>query len=240
MLGILLTALVAASPPQRHDLAAIWLVYPWVGLGMIFAVLLYFTESSPGNLATSLRYFGWGVLAVFGSFALQSLVNGRLLEQFGEKTLLGILVLGFGSAFCQTLGKWLGIRLLLISMKGASFPMLIPMGLGVGLGFAVGELVVLSLQMIVTGTHPTNLWGMVERGAAMWFHLSSCALLLFGIVKSCRWPVFLVLALHMAMDGFAPWLGSHAPLFLTEALFWFVALLTWAIARAWALSRQAV
>lgn len=197
----------------------------WFLLSPLAGLLLFFTNSAGLSLRSAFSYFGFGLLATLVAFALQSVVNGWLVRHVGSESFTSAMLLGFGSGSLQTLGKFGFIALAWSLMPSRDSAPLLTAGFGVGLGFGVTEALLIGVQLVQTGAPLTGLLGVLERSAAIWFHLCSGGLIAAGIWLHLAKPMFLVVLLHTLMDGLSVYL--KVGFVAMQFIFWGLAGATW-------------
>jgi hypothetical protein len=136
--------------------------------------------------------------------------------------------LGFGGIGCVLVQ---GLDLLL---RPTSPRAVLALGLGVGLGFAGTEIVVIGQQTIgsESALTPPALLSLWERASAGGFHVYSGALIAIGVVRRKLGWIAVVVLLHSLLDWLAGAVGAGLvplPLPAIETVFLLVAIATWAI-----------
>ncbi len=204
----------------------------WIAGGLAAGLALFRLNGVGVTLAgQAAPYLGAGVLAIGVGFGLQALVNGALARALPQGFAFAF-VLGLGAALCQTAGKLAGIGLVLRTRSPHGPRDVVAIGLAVGLGFGLAEVVSIGQGAIVrhvdVGLVP---WmGIWERAAAVAFHTYSGSLLALALRQRAWRPLVLVLGVHTIDDFLA---GATAdglvmlPLILLESLFTLAAGITW-------------
>jgi hypothetical protein len=98
-------------------------------------------------------------------------------------------------------------------------------GLSIGLGFGLAELIILSIRTIPDAAYVSVIGGL-ERCSAMGFHIYSGGLIGLAFIEKKYGLIGLIVILHTIMDGLGPPLAAYNVL-LAELLFIAVAALTW-------------
>lgn len=228
--SLLLAGMVTLLVSHRSYVASYPLILPWIVLSLAVGIGLFFLNFAGIRFRGPVfALLGYGVFAALGAFVLQSVVNGSLAGALGEsaRTSWGALALGFGSGFCQTLGKGIAIGLIIRGFKARALKDVLEIGLAVGLGFGLAEVVLLAEQAIAHPSPITNLLGVVERGSAQCFHIYSGALVALGIGYRKWWMIAFVLVAHTVIDGLAGGLVPGGSILWLEIAFALIALATW-------------
>lgn len=155
-------------------------------------------------------WLGYGVLAAYLGFAIQGTVDGSLLRLFGGRPgLAGYFLLGAAAAAGQTFAKWIVLRFL-GRLGGLETPArTLAIGLSVGLGFGIAEIVIVGENQIVRHVGITGFpWlGLWERASAVGLHVFSAAAIAIGLHRRQAGAILVVLALHSLDD----WVGGSIP-----------------------------
>ena len=220
--GLAVVAILHRTYLVQHPL---WI--PWLTLSLVLGGALFFLNRSHISWASTWPWLGYGLLAAVVGFAIQSVVNGSLVHLFGRDepfSSFAAIVLGFGSAVSQTAGKSLCLLLIATWLgRNLSPAGLLAAGLAIGLGFGLTEVGLLALQMVFTDAPLSSLIGVIERVAAVWFHLFSGGLLALAWLRRQLWPLLLVITLHTLLDGIAVAGAQHLPLEVLEGIFFLLA-----------------
>jgi hypothetical protein len=208
----------------------------WIALAIALATLTLLANRAEIDLRAIAPYLGFGGIGCVVAFALQGIVNPMLARWVGPPPLGGgaYLLLGIGAAVCQTIGKWGAVQGLDLLLRPSSPRAVLALGLGVGLGFAGTEIVVIGQQTIgsETALSPPALLSLWERASAGGFHVYSGALVAIGVVRRKVGWIALVVLLHSLLDWLAGAVGAGLvplPLPVIESVFLAVAVATWAI-----------
>lgn len=207
------------------------LVAAWLILSVLGGVGLIWLNGTGLTLRQAWPWFGFGVLATVAGFSLQSVVNGMLVSRLGDPTIpLHALLLGFGSGFCQTLGKlalfWIAWRWFGASAKPG---VALAAGLGVGLGFGITEVLFIGWQLILTAAPVDSLLGVLERIIAVGFHLFSGGLIAVAFLHRTWWPVALILLIHTLMDTASVALAHVLSILWLEGIFFILAAIVYVV-----------
>ncbi len=169
----------------------------WI-VGSALAGLSVFGLNGMGvRLRAAAPWLGYGIVAAYFGLAVEGGLNGALMRHFGRAPgVVGYALVGIGAAFSQTFGKWLVLRFVerLGGLRSSSRVMVV--GLAVGLGFGLAEVVILGEGRIarhvgIVGFPWAAIW---ENAAAVGLHMFSGAILAIGIYER-RWlPLAVVLA----------------------------------------------
>ena len=227
----MLSALIVIAAPRSAYLrtSPLWLAS--MALSILAGFALVFPNMAGIRLQVVLKSTGYGAAATLLAFSLQSVLNGSLVELLGPSSItkpIPAMILGFGAALCQTLGKYAAIQLGTLGSRFRSEPSLcLPIGLGVGLGFGICETFLLAIQQILTSVPVESLVGVLERSSANGFHIYSTGLIAAGLALRSAIPIVLVLAIHTAMDGFSTAFGYRVSLPVSESIFLLLAIVTW-------------
>lgn len=210
----------------------------WIAGGMAAGVALFGANGVGVRLRGPVTAFlGAGVLALTIGFALQNMLNGTLVRQMPLPHGPGdVLLLGLGSAICQTAGKIVAIGIVLRTHAPRDPRDVLAVGLAVGLGFGLTEVAVIGQNAIARQADPGLLpWmGIWERAAAVAFHTYSGSLLAMGVRRRAWQPLAIVVGVHTVTDTLAGATGAKLialPLVLVESIFTLGALVTWAAHR---------
>jgi hypothetical protein len=125
------------------------------------------------------------------------------------------------------LGKGVAIGLLIWKLQPRGLCEILEIGLAVGLGFGLAEVLLIADQIVVQERAITSLLGVVERASAQGFHIYSGALIAVGIGFRKWWPIAFVLVFHTLLDGLAGGLVKGIPILGLEGVFAGIALATW-------------
>lgn len=184
----------------------------WVGLSLVAGLATFFANGFVPLSGRTVLWAGWGTFAMLAGFNLQGLVNGGLIRTTppDQRGLVLYFALGAGAGFCQTLGKWLMIRVLNRVHRPTARTDVLAAGLAVGLGFGLSEVLFIGARLIQSGTaiEGFGLIGIWERFAAVGFHVYSGGLLAIGLARRATWPLLLVLVVHTLDDFLAGALGA--------------------------------
>lgn len=179
------------------------------------------------------RGLGFGIAGCLLAFSLQGFVNGDVLRRFtgSEPGLGGYFLLAAGAAICQVFGKWVALLVVLQGAHRRSAPEIIALGLGVGLGFAAAEIVVIGQGMIARSVvlDPPAFLSLMERFSAGGFHVYSGALIAISVATRRLGWVVAVFALHSVADWFAGAQGHamHQSQILLELFFLVLTGISW-------------
>jgi len=230
--------LAHASLTQRAFLTANPQNLAWIGLSLLAGALTFLANGQVAPHGRVLLWTGYGTFAMLAGFNLQGLVNGSIarLVPPAERGVLTYLALGVGAGACQTAGKWLMIGILKRLHQPERTSDLLAMGLAVGLGFGLSEVVFIGTRLIEAGTPITGLGlpGVWERAAAVGFHVYSGGLVALALGRRIAWPIVLVLVVHSLEDWLAGAVGSRVlvvPLVLLESIYTAAAAATWLVFR---------
>lgn len=230
---ILLIALLVGLSILLRTHSAYVAAYPaivsWFVLTPAAAFLLFFTNAARLSVRGMIAHFGFGLLATLAAFVLQAAVNGWLLKVIGDKGFAGAMLLGFGSGFSQSLAKYGFIAIAAVCLVQRDSPPLLAAAFGIGFGFGITEALLIAVQMVLTGERLTDLLGIVERCAAIWFHLCSCGLIAAGLILRDFKPILVVVLLHTLMDGLSVYFAPRAGFTAIQCLFWGIATTTWLV-----------
>lgn len=188
---------------------------PWLwlagslGLALTVAILnslwLHRLSQAPAALTC-------GVLAAMVGFGIQALLNGPVVAIIGVANLTWHthLYLALAGAIAQTTGKCLLVLGVWAALRPGNLLDKMRMGLMVGLGFTLFEILLIWLNGAFTGSTVPQWWlGVCERGISSMFHIYSTGLLALGLATR-RWSLFiLVIAVHYLTDWIA---GANASL----------------------------
>ena len=170
--------------------ALIWRRWTWVGVGLTF-----------------------GIFAAIAGFAIQNLLNGpvvAVLGGVGTLTWRSHIYLALGAALAQSFGKCMFLGLAWFTLRAEARADKVHLGLLVGLGFTIFEIVLLWTLALWAGQPITGWWlGAIERGTASFFHIYSTALLALALTNRRLWLFALVLFVHWGIDWIA---GANASL----------------------------
>ncbi len=176
-----------------------------------------------------LSHFGSGVIATLIGFGVQTCVNGALYRSLGPVAArdgTGAMLLGFGSGFCQTLGKVATSALFLRHFQSDKARYGLAIGSTIGLGFGLTEVFFLAARSGL----PRGV-GLIERSIAVWFHHCSGGLIALAFIRRHFWPIGLVVIVHTLIDGLAVALARRFSVYLFEVIFLVLTLLAWIICR---------
>ncbi|MCH2171883.1 hypothetical protein MK489_13950 [Myxococcota bacterium] len=179
------------------------------------------------------RGVGFGIASCLFAFFLQQIVNGDVFRRVAgnDPDFGGYFLLGLGAAVCQVFGKWAALLLVLRRSQGRARHDIISMGLGVGLGFAMAEIVVIGQGLIARSAAltPPALLSLMERFSAGGFHVYSGAAIAIAIAtRRIRWIVG-ILMLHTVADGLAGAQGHvmHQSQLILEFVFLILTGVSW-------------
>ena len=233
VVGLVLANAVRIGFHSRHFV----LDHPWnivwiVG-GGIAGLVAFFANGAGVRIRDAAPWLGYGVVAAYLGFAMQGGVNGAILRELHDTPgASGFVLLGLGAAACQTFGKWLVLRFV-ARLGGLRSPArVLAVGLAVGLGFGLAEILILGEnQMVRQHGIPSFPWlGIWERGVAVGFHVYSAAAIAIAIFDR-RWiPIALVVALHALDDAVAGAVGrgfARVPMVVIEGMFTVVTVGMW-------------
>jgi hypothetical protein len=208
----------------------------WIAIAIALATLTLLANRAEIDLRMIAPYLGFGGIGCVIAFVLQGIVNPMVARAVGSPPLGAgsFLLLGVGAAVCQTIGKWGAIQGLDLLLRPTSPRAVLALGLGVGLGFAGTEIVVIGQQTIGSeaALAPPALLSLWERASAGGFHVYSGALVAIGVVRRKLGWIALVIVLHSLLDWLAGAVGAGLvplPLPAIESIFLAVAIATWAI-----------
>jgi RsiW-degrading membrane proteinase PrsW (M82 family) len=175
-----------------------------------------------------LSHLGSGAMAALIGFSTQTCLNGALYRRLGPvaKSGTGAMLLGFGSGFCQTLGKVVTAALFLRHFQCDKARSGLAIGSTIGLGFGLTEVLLLATRHGV----PRGL-GLIERSIALWFHDYSGGLIALAFIRRHFWPIGLVVFIHAMVDGLAVALARRVSVYLFEVIFLVLTLLAWIVYR---------
>ncbi len=224
-------ALICIAIPHTNYLATYPLWLPSIGLSIFAGIALVFANLAGIRLPAVLIWIGYGAASTLIAFALQSIINGSFVQFFGPASIthpIPALILGIGASVCQTFGKYAGIRIGMLPPESKlNKASCLAIGLGIGLGFGICETFLLAIQQILNGVPVESLVGALERASANGFHIYSAGLIAVGLSLRSAKPIVLVLTLHAGMDGFSTAFGHRVSLWLSESIFFLMALATW-------------
>lgn len=187
-------------------------------------------EASEGRFHGSLLgHLGSGALATLIGFGTQTYLNGALLRRLGPVAArggAGAMLLGFGSGFCQTLGKVVAAALFLRHFRSEKARYGLAIGSTIGLGFGLTEVLLLAAKHGI----PRGL-GLIERSIAVWFHGYSGGLIALAFIRRHFWPIGLVVFMHTLIDGLGVALARKISVYFFEVIFLVLTLLAWIIYR---------
>ena len=229
--GLLVEQLVRTALDNRRTIMAHPQVLAWMGLSTAIGTsLLYLNGRGIRLRGTVLSCLGYGAAGTLFGFAVQRSVNGPLDRALGPAahSVAGSLLLGLGAAGCQTLGKTvmaLKFRRVFAEDRNRG----LAVGLSIGLGFGLAELIILSNIAIPNAAY-VDIMGGVERCSAMGFHIYSGGLIGLAFIEKNYGLIGLVVILHTIIDGLGPLLAAYN-IVLAELLFIVVAAIVWYIWR---------
>jgi hypothetical protein len=229
--GLLVEQLVRTALNNRRTIMAHPQILAWMGLSTAIGTsLLYLNGRGIKLRGTVLSCLGYGAAGTLFGFAVQRSVNGPLDRALGPAahSVAGSLLLGLGAAGSQTLGKTvmaLKFRKVFAEDRNRG----LAVGLSIGLGFGLAELIIISINAIPNAAY-VNLMGGVERCSAMGFHIYSGGLIGLAFIEKKYGLIGLVVILHTIMDGLGPLLAAYN-LLLAELLFIVGAAIVWYIWR---------
>jgi hypothetical protein len=231
LVGIAQSCLAHASFVSDHPFNV-----GWIAIAIALATLTLLANRAEIDLRAIAPYLGFGGIGCVLAFVLQGIVNPLLARSVGPAPLGAgsFLLLGIGAAVCQTLGKWGVVQGLDLLLRPTSPRAVLALGLGVGLGFAGTEIVVIGQQTIGSeaALTPPALLSLWERASAGGFHVYSGALIAIGVVRRKLAWIAVVVLLHSLLDGLAGAVGAGLvplPLPAIETVFLLVAIASWAI-----------
>jgi len=229
--GLLLEQLLRTAFNNKRTIMAHPGVLAWIGLSAGIGTSLFYLNGRGIKLrGTVLSCLGYGAAGTLFGFTAQGTVNGTLDRALGPAAhgVAGTLLLGVGAAACQTLGKTLAALKFRNTFEQDPNRGL-PIGLSVGLGFGLAELIILSMTVIPNAGY-VNALGCMERCTAMGFHIYSGGLIGLAFIERKFGLIGLVVILHTLMDGLGPTLGPYN-IVLAELLFIAVTALAWYVWR---------
>ena len=210
----------------------------WIALALLAGAAPFFANGYVGLSGRTLLWAGYGTFAMLAGFNLQGFLNGGIARSVpaADRDLLFYLALGAGAGLCQTLGKWLMIRVVNRVHRPTARVDVLAAGLAVGLGFGLSEVLFIGVQVIQAGTVITGLGliGIWERCAAVGFHVYSAGLLAIGIALGQTWPLLVVLLVHSLEDWLAGAVSTGhlaVPGVLLEIVYTAATVLLWALFR---------
>jgi hypothetical protein len=226
--------LLHASLVQRGFLAQHPQNLAWIALSLAAGASTFFLNGRVALGGRVLLWTGYGTFAMLAGFNLQGLVNGTIVRLVPtvERGALVYLVLGVGAGLCQTVGKWLMIALAKRVHQPHELRDVLAIGLAVGLGFGLSEVVYIGTRLIEAGTPITGLGliGVWERAAAVGFHVYSGGLVALALYRRRAWPIVLVLAVHSLEDWLAGAVGARVfviPVLALESFYTAASAATW-------------
>jgi hypothetical protein len=229
--GLLVEQLVRTASANRRTIMAHPQVLAWIGLSAGIGTSLFYLNGRGIRLrGTVLSCLGYGAAGTLFGFAVQRSVNGPLDRALGPAAqgVAGSLLLGVGAAACQTLGKTVAaLKFRRVFAEDRNRGMAV--GLSIGLGFGLAELIILSINTIPNAAY-VNIMGGVERCSAMGFHIYSGGLIGLAFIEKKYGLIGLVVILHTIIDGLGPFLAGYNVV-LAELLFIVVAAIVWYIWR---------
>lgn len=178
----------------------------WILGSGVAGIAVFHLNGARISLKQAWPWLGYGVVAAYFGFAVQGGINGGLMREMGGAPgIAGFAVLGLGAAASQTFGKWLVVRFVsrLGALRTGSRALVI--GLAVGLGFGLSEILILGENQIVRQMAiPVFPWvGIWERAVAVAFHLLSGALIAIAVYERRLFPIFVVVVVHALEDAVA-------------------------------------
>ncbi|MEW6273178.1 MAG: hypothetical protein AB1689_28195 [Thermodesulfobacteriota bacterium] len=198
----------------------------WIALSLLAGFLTFLANGVVGPRGRVLLWAGYGTFAMLAGFNVQGLVNGSIarLVPPPERGALTFLALGVGAGACQTLGKWLMVAILSRVHQPGRRADLLAMGLAVGLGFGLSEVVFIGTRVIEAQTPITGLGviGIWERAAAVGFHVYSAGLVAAALALRRAWPIALVVVVHGLEDWLAGAVGAGVlaiPIVVLEGIY---------------------
>jgi hypothetical protein len=174
-------------------------------------------------------HLGSGAIAALIGFTTQTCLNGALYRRLGPVAArggTGAMLLGFGSGFCQTLGKVATAALFLHNFQSDKARHGLAIGSTIGLGFGLTEVLLLAAKYGI----PRGL-GLIERSIALWFHNYSGGLVALAFIRRHFWPIGLVIFIHTLIDGLGVALARKISAYLFEVIFLILTMLAWLIYR---------
>lgn len=233
--ALLLGGLVAVFVQHGSLILANPLIVPWFGLSIASGFALFFFNGVGLPLrGTVLSHLGYGTLAAIIGFDVQHVLNSRILLWLGPAIALhgaGAMLLGFGSGFCQTLGKVVMAAVFIRRLRPDNAREGLAIGLAVGLGFGLTEVFLITIQLIESGHRVTGLLGVIERAIALGFHLYSGGLIALAFISRRFWLIGLVVFIHTLMDGLSVALAQSLSVYLLEIIFLVLVLCMWTVYR---------
>ncbi len=207
----LVLVLVAAGAVRlafhnRHFVADHPMNVVWVFASGAAGLAVFAMNGAGVGLRQAGPWLGYGVVAAYLAFAVQGGLNGGLLRWLdGAPGIGGYALLGLGAAAAQTFGKWLVLRLVERLGGLGSAHRTIVVGLAVGVGFGLAEVLILGENQIVRHVGiPVFPWlGVWERAVAVGLHVFSGAVLAIGMYERRWMPLVVVVVLHAVDDTVA-------------------------------------
>lgn len=215
-----------------HPMNLVWVL----GSG-IAGVAVFHLNGARISLKQAWAWLGYGVVAAYFGFAVQGGINGGLMREMGGAPgAAGFAVLGLGAAASQTFGKWLVVRF--VGRLGAlrTGPRSLAIGLAVGLGFGLSEILILAENQIVRqmGIAAFPWLGIWERAVAVAFHVLSGALIAIAVYERRLLPIAAVVVVHTLEDAVA---GAVSGGVLRVSLVWVEVYFSFATAVLWSYYR---
>jgi hypothetical protein len=233
--ALLLGGLMIVGVQHRSLILANPLIVPWFGLSILLGFGLFFLNGVGLPLrGTVLSHLGYGTLATIIGFDVQHLLNSRLLLWLGPAIALhgaGAMLLGFGSGFCQTFGKVVMTAIFIRRLHPDNARQGLAIGLSVGLGFGLTEVLLITIQLIESGHRVTGLLGVIERAIAEGFHIYSGGLIALAFISRRFWLIGLVVLIHTLMDGLSVAFAQSLSVYLLEIILLVLAVSIWTVYR---------
>jgi len=218
---------------HRHFIAAYPMNLVWLGGSMVAGVLVFRLNGAGVGLGAVAPWLGYGILAMALGLAVQHGASDRLGRVLGSAPgVVGDGLLVVVAALAQTTAKWIVLRFLGAFGALDRADRAIIVGLAVGLGFGLGETVILGEHLVFRhiGMSAFPLSRIWESAMAVGFHVFSTAALAMGLREGSVRPFLLVLTLH-ALDatiaGAPSGRGLRAPGMPAEIFVSVVALVVW-------------
>jgi len=189
---------------------------PWLWLAGSLALTCVVATLNPlwrHGLSQAFPAAAFGVIAAAVGFAIQGLLNRPVISIVGVANLTWRthLYLALAGAIAQTTGKCLLVLAVWATLRPTNLTAKVRLGLMVGLGFTVFEILLIWLNAALAGSPVTHWWlGACERGLiSSLFHIYSTGLLALGLATR-RYRLFVfVIAVHYLTDWLA---GANASL----------------------------
>lgn len=207
----------------------------WYFLSSLSAILIFYLNGLGIRLSKSYAKFIWlGVFSFLLGVGIQGLMNGLPALMIGINRIQWYHHFYFGpvAALCQTFGKYLMImtafKIVLDNRKG------LELGLLIGLGFTLAEILFLALNAVLTKEPVQGYWiGVWERLSASMFHIYSSGLIAFFILTKQKIFAVIAFVMHALTDTMGGiYLSLHRipyKIIEVEILFTVFAVLTWCL-----------